>query len=456
MALGAAVVFGAGAAAFFANRPAKMVPFVPEEVRELKTDLGDFVRGKLAAAVERPDDSAAQVDFALALHFNNLFRGALPNFQALERVLPDDPKPILYQGHCYREFGDVAKAEERFSEAIKRFPDFAPPYYERGRIKVERADLDGAAEDFEAARRLAPERFNPWLGLGDVAVRRRDYAKARELLEKASQIDPGDKTARYQLGLALRGLGLRSDAERKLAEGSGSYPRKMAEAWSERQHEFSRSASDLTTTAVHLIKTGRAADGIKLLERLYAAEPNNIEILNNLSGAYQDTKQFAKAKDLLERAVERDPTRDATLANLSSLYINLNEPTKALEYADRALKLAPTFATAHFNRANALARMNRTADAAAAYREAVRFDPKNGRVRYAYASTLVAQNNLSQAKQEAERGVLLEPDFMGGRLLLISILDQIGDAAGARAAYAAAAQRAPNDPELAKFAKKYR
>jgi tetratricopeptide (TPR) repeat protein len=456
LTLGAALVGAGGAAAYLSARPPSMIPYAPPEIVGLGSDLGDFVRLKLAAARERPTDVAAQVDYALALYFNNQFRGALPNFQSLRRLLPDDPKPVHYEAHCFREFGDRAKADAAYSESIRRFPAFAPSHYERGRLALESGDLDAAERDFARARELAPEKFDPRLGLGEVLLRRRDFTGAREHLEAAVRIDPGHKASVYQLGLALRGLGLRAEAERRLLEGSGSLPRRMLDAWGERQYEFSRSASDLTATALQSIKAGRASDGIRILERLHQAEPDNIEVLNNLSGAYQDAKQYSKAKDLLEDALARDPTRDATLANLASLHINMGEPAKALEYTDRALKLAPTFANAHFNRGNALSRLKRGAEALAAYREAVRHDPKNGRIRFAYARALSTQGEPAQARQEADRGVLLEPDFVPGRVLLIELHERIGDVDAARAAYLVASQRFPGHPDLAGFAKRYR
>jgi tetratricopeptide (TPR) repeat protein len=454
-ALLAALAAVGGAVAFFALREPLPAPYVPPEVDALSADLRTFVRKFADAATAAPRDAVAARDYALCLYFNELTRASLPNFVRLARLTPKSPLPVHYQAHCYRRFGDQETAARLYDEVVRAFPDFAPAYYERGRLALERDEWDAAERDFARARDLEPRKFDGWLGLGDVAGRRGDYETARVNLERAEAIDPKDKVVQYQLGLALRGLGRAKDAEIRLAAGSGSIPKKMSDDWSREEGRFSRSVSNVTSTAIHYIQTGRQSEGLSLLEGIYAANSDDVELLNNLASAYQDTKQPQKAVQLLEKALAKEPMRDATLVNLASLYVNLGDYKKALEFAERALKSNPRFAPAFFNRGNALARLGRPAEAVVAYREAVRFDPKNGKVRCALASVLLGQRKLDDARREGQRGLEIEPDYIPGWMLLIEICAHQNDRPGAEAAYAAAKGVAPDHPDVVKTGQKF-
>jgi tetratricopeptide (TPR) repeat protein len=430
-------------------------PYVPPELAQSSEVTRKFIGDLLAIAKAKPTDEKARVDYALGLYFNELSKAAHENFRHLEALMPKSPLPKHYRAHCQRRFGDLAEAAKLYDEVAAAFPEFAPAVHERGRLALERDDFAAAERDFKRASELAPLAFEPWLSLGDVAVRQGEFEQALKHLEKAATIAPKDKVVLYQTGLALRGLGRRDEAEKKLAAGSGSIPKKMSDPWSGREGEFSRSVSNLTTTAIHLVQTGRMKEGITLLERLAADNPEDLELLNNLACAYQDNKQSEKAISLLEKALAKSPERDSTLVNFASLYINLGDNAKAIEYADRALKSNPTFGPAFFNKGNAFARQGKSAEAIAQYREGIRHDPRNGKIRSAMATVLFAQSKFEDARREATRAVELEPDYLTGHLLLVEICAKMNDAAGAQAAFTTARKIAPNHPEVARIGQTY-
>lgn len=451
----ALAVIGVAVGLYFVTRPVRLTPFEPPELATMSKSTREFIQGYLDNARANPSDEKSQVDYALALYFNEVSRAAVVNFRNMERLVRDNPLPKHYQAHCYRRFGDTETAAGLYAEVAKEHPDFAPAFYELGRIALEKDDFEGAAKHFAEARDLSPRQFDPWLALGDVAVRKGEYAEAKGYLEKAAAIAPKEKVVQYQLGLALRGLGQSEAAERALAAGSGSVPRQMAEEWSIREGEFSKSVANLTSSAIQLVQSGRMNDGIAMMEQLRSDNPDNVELLINLACAYQDNRQPEKATALLEKALKANPERDSTLVNLASLYINLGDYPKAIDYADRALKSNPTFGPAFFNKGNALALLNKFDEALAAYREGVRYDPRNGKIHAAIASALTKLKRIEEARREAQRSIELEPDYLKGRLLLVEICAAMNDGAGARAAFVAARAMAPNDPEVRHIGQKY-
>ncbi|HYC77202.1 MAG TPA: tetratricopeptide repeat protein, partial [Planctomycetota bacterium] len=368
-----ALVAAAGVVFMTVRRGGNEPPPLPETLQTLAPEIRTLIQDKRALAAERRGDVRAFVDYALAMHFNGLYQDSYRAFVRLAELDPKNPLPVHYQGHCHREMGDLDAAFDAYDRVANRHATFAPAWYERGRLNLDRGDLDAAERDLAKACELAPQTADPWIGAGDLANKKRDFAKAKERLDRALALDPVEKTALYQMGVALRGLGRREEAERKLIAGTGASARRMPDEWSKREGEFSRSVSSLTSTAIHLMQTGKPREGVALLERLQRDHPKNIEVLVNLGGAYQDAGQYEKAKTVFLRALEMSPGKDAVLINLASVHLNLKDDKAALEWADKAIKVAPEQAHAHANRGYALMRLKRPQEATESYRKAVKY-----------------------------------------------------------------------------------
>jgi len=116
--------------------------------------------------------------------------------------------------------GDEALAE--FQLAIEKH-DSAEPHLSIGQILQQRGDRAGAAAAFTEAERLNKKKSDAQaaafaVSAGRSKLAKGDVAGAIASLREAARLAPEDAQARYQLALALRKTGARTEARREMAE----------------------------------------------------------------------------------------------------------------------------------------------------------------------------------------------------------------------------------------------
>lgn len=82
-----------------------------------------------------------------------------------ENALPNEPDIPLLMGYVHKHEGDSQKAEEDFTEALKRDPNVVTAYVNRGYMLNDLHRPDEAATDFEAALKREPKDGEAHLGL---------------------------------------------------------------------------------------------------------------------------------------------------------------------------------------------------------------------------------------------------------------------------------------------------
>lgn len=186
----------------------------------------------LASVYERQNN----VDHALDEVKNGL-RGDGKNVQA-----------ILMLGNLYAKKGDNNSAMKAFEEAVSKKPDFAPAYFAQGAL------LDAAGNKREAIK------------------------KYREALEKSEDFVPALNNLAY---LYADGYGSKQDAVRlavtafKLDSGNPAI---------------------MDTLGYVLLKNGRNAEALKLLERAARLLPADANVRNHLLAAFKANGDQSKTK----------------------------------------------------------------------------------------------------------------------------------------------------------------
>ena len=84
-------------------------------------------------------------------------------------------------------------------------------------------------------------------------------------------------------------------------------------------------------------------ENIQELERKKAADPDNVEILNQLGISYLDAKDVSSAQDNLERALQLEPKNTTVLYNLGFLYMSSTpqQLDRAREVWQKVVELDP-------------------------------------------------------------------------------------------------------------------
>jgi adenylate cyclase len=189
-----------------------------------------------------------------------------------------------------------------------------------------------------------------------------------------------------------------------------------------------------------------AAQARDLLQRAIEIDPSYAEA-HSLLGFYffdewevwgrQRDKNLARALELATAAVELDPSDPAPHALLAMVHQWRREFDKANAAANKALALQPNDAIALSNLGTMLKLAGRYEEALEVHQQAVRLDPFHPpnyleRLADAYAGV----GNYIQCVEVAERGVALDPNYVGLHGSLASCYAALGRDEEAKAATA--------------------
>lgn len=170
------------------------------------------------------------------------------------------------------------------------------------------------------------------------AIRMRDFdGGARRALE-ALKIDE-------QSGLAWHVLAICQEKSGRFLEAIQAY-----EAALTLIPEDPAIANDLSRLAARL---GHLEIAEKLLQKFLAAEPGNVDGINNLACVLRDQNRYQEAIDLLRDMLAVEPESAILWNTLGTVLTDQGRMTESLPFFEEALRLDPDFAKARYNRANA-------------------------------------------------------------------------------------------------------
>jgi tetratricopeptide (TPR) repeat protein len=88
---------------------------------------------------------------------NGDLEGALGDFQAAAKMMPDAAEPLILQGLCYDKLGDGKKAEAAWRASLKVDPDAPEPHYRLGRTELDHGKPAAAIENLRKATAKVPD-----------------------------------------------------------------------------------------------------------------------------------------------------------------------------------------------------------------------------------------------------------------------------------------------------------
>jgi tetratricopeptide (TPR) repeat protein len=110
-------------------------------------------------------------------------------------------------------------------------------------------------------------------------------------------------------------------------------------------------------------------------EKLLAAEPRNIALMNKAGNAYLQMGLLKPAKRYYERAIKLDKTYAVGYNNLGSVYYHQKKNRQAVSYYRRAVALRPDMAVFHCNLGYAYFADKKYEQALASFQRALVIDP---------------------------------------------------------------------------------
>jgi tetratricopeptide (TPR) repeat protein len=167
-------------------------------------------------------------------------------------------------------------------------------------------------------------------------------------------------------------------------------------------------ANDLGRLAMHMGLYGIAE---QLFRRVVAERPTVVDGPNNLACALREQLRYGDALDVLRPAIEAHPTSALLWNTLAAAVAEQGETDTSLVFFDEALRLDPLFAKARYNRANVRLSLGDVAgaldDCEAALGAAQGDETEQAMMRFARATMLVAAGRLAEGWDAYE--VRLEP-----------------------------------------------
>ncbi|MBE9535888.1 MAG: tetratricopeptide repeat protein, partial [Proteobacteria bacterium] len=132
--------------------------------------------------------------------------------------------------------------------------------------------------------------------------------------------------------------------------------------------KFSRDGSAsaieiLRNLGVARFRLGQLPEAIGIFRRVLIFEPDNVDILNNLSICLLETGRHDEALSTALHAEGVIPNHGEINSTLGEIYLAIKEYPKALGYFRKALKLNPDVPVRYFNAALALEKMGRLSEA---------------------------------------------------------------------------------------------
>lgn len=180
----------------------------PETLAELES------LGYLAASPHAPGDSRRDVPlpdpkdrFAEFQAYESAFitftegrtAAAIPRFQAILRMDPENTLARFHLGECYQQIGQAKDALREWSTVLKQDPRYSPAAEAIGRYWLDHGDYSQARRRFQQVLALSPESFNGHFQLAVADEHLGFLPEARQHLEAACKLAPHDESCTHEL-----------------------------------------------------------------------------------------------------------------------------------------------------------------------------------------------------------------------------------------------------------------
>ena len=170
-------------------------------------------------------------------------------------------------------------------------------------------------------------------------------------------------------------------------------------------------SEDKIKIILNFLTIGNYKRAITEAVKLSNKNPDNSGLKNLLGLAYLGNKEINQAIKNFKFALKIDQNNIAANNNLGNSYKYLHNYKDAEHFYKRALNLNPNFINTLNDYANLKSRINKSEEAIILYKKALAINDKNHISSFNLALTYQSIGDFEQAKQYAEKALLIEPNF---------------------------------------------
>lgn len=249
------------------------------------------------------------------------FRKALRTFGEVEVL--DQDKGVSLKITAYIAMKDAAQAIEQAGRLIAKRPGATQGYLLLASVYQSLNDLPAAINEANKAIRADSRSGEARLVLGNLHQARKEYDKALMAYQDALNLKPGDVQAQFSIGSLYDVTGKKKDAAsryRAILDTNDSFVPALnnlaylcADGYGNKEEALRLAitafklqpgnAGIMDTVGYALVKNGRTADAVKVMERAAALLPNNPTVRYHLGLAYHLAGDKAKSVQALQKSL---------------------------------------------------------------------------------------------------------------------------------------------------------
>lgn len=268
---------------------------------------------------EKEDRDEIYLDLAMEYENQGDYNSAIRTLQEAIRQNPQNEGAIYELAYCYDQISDFERAIECYSNFIDENPYSFTAWYNLGNASSKLENYEKAIWAYDYCL-LINQEFSPaYFNLGNAYLSTEKYNLAIENFEKCMELDGEDGLALCYIGECYEQLE-NYDLARHYYHRSIEFLPDLPEAWL-----GLGIVADLENNTV---------EGIRLIEKAIALDPENGSFYHVLAGAYEKIEAFDKAKESYISSLELDNTNEEALTDYIEFLIEAGELRKANDFIE--------------------------------------------------------------------------------------------------------------------------
>lgn len=354
---------------------------------------------------------------------------AIETFEKVVAISIDDATSWFYLGAQYDKKGMLPEAQEAYEKVIELRDEFLDAHKNLAIVLIKSNDFEKAKEHAERALELAKEEdYQVYYILSTIAMRENNFNLVIEYTEKALKLNPTHIQLINNLGSAYLGLFDFKKAEtyyKKAYEIDAEHPvtnynlgmlkqlmQKDKEAFPflEKAYKADSSLCNLTAVAESAMKNKKWQDAIKYYTILTGLEPQKIAYHRNLANALIAEKDYESAINSLSIVQAAEPANMELVEQLVDLYLLTNEYKKLKILLYKVSKRGKISVNLYYTYAIVCAKTGEIDEAISLFKKVCLLSPKDPVPHKDLGVIYLAQKLFDYARIEFKTAYELAPD----------------------------------------------
>ncbi|MAE28984.1 MAG: hypothetical protein CMJ87_08425 [Planctomycetes bacterium] len=357
----------------------------------------------------RPAEARNWVRLGMVYEAHAMHDYAGPCFEQANLLDADDPK-IWYRLAISRaRDGKVEGALTAFGQTSALAPDYGPGHRRRARFLVDLGRAEEARAGFERALELDSKDMSAELGLVQVQLELGNAEEALRLLGKAAAGPAAEGMSRGARIFAARleALALTRLGRAEEVRGSGYSGARPggSDPWQRELADYKVGGSAILMRADRMLKGGRIAQAIELLEGQLESERDEPRLYRRLGRAYGLAGRWQDAAQSMWAAAELEPDDGELWLAVAAARAEAGDREGALVALERAVVVDASLAAAHLARTELLLELGRFAAVLAACQAASAGGVEQAQLEVAAGKALIELGRPSDSLERFRRAV---------------------------------------------------